>query len=133
GSPTAAQLRALRRERARRLHPAGSAHRSAPPRGGAASAGTAPARFEIFDSLHECWSPVPPTAGPWQIADALCWVLPDGRLLVGGLSSTTYSTYDPSSGRWSTTKTRTTRDEVSTLPSRRPSRADPVVIVRLSD
>ncbi len=124
--PTAAQLRALRRERARGQHPAGSAHRRAPARSAAGAH-----RFEIFDSLTGRWSPVPPTAGPWQVADALCWVLPDGRLLVGGLSSTSYSTYDPASRRWTTTRSDSSGGD--TASTRRRAGAAPVVIIRLSD
>ncbi|HLI57270.1 MAG TPA: hypothetical protein VKY26_09610 [Actinomycetota bacterium] len=134
GGPTASQLRALRRERARRQHPAGSAHRSAPARGGAGPSGPpGAARFEIFDSLTGCWSPVPATAGPSQVADALCWVLPDGKLLVGGLSSTTYSTYDPISGRWTMMRAGGDLAKESSEPARKGAAAGRVVIVRLSD
>lgn len=138
GGPTAAQLRALRRERARRQHPAGSAHRSAPARGGSVSGpgaggGSGAARFEIFDALTGCWAPVPATAGPWQVADALCWVLPDGRLLVGGLSSTTYSTYDPASRRWTMMRRGSGPAMGPLVAGRRGAAPDPLVIVRLSD
>lgn len=131
GGPTAAQLRALRRERARRQHPAGSALRRPAARAATVGSGKSPARFEVFDSLRGCWSPVPPTPGPSQVADALCWVLPDGRLLVGGLSSRTYSTYDPASRRWTTTHAAAEGGDTSL--ARRGTRHAPVVVVRLSD
>lgn len=100
--PTAAQLRMLRREAARQAHPAGSAHRSCPRPQPTSERGTA---FEIFNPLTEHWAPVP-DGGPARVADALCWLLPDGRLLVGGLTSTTFSTYDPATHQWSTAQAR---------------------------
>lgn len=88
-TPGPEHLRALRRDRARRMHPAGSAHR-------------APAPFEVYDTLTGAWAPAPGDADPAGAGDALCWVLPDGRFMVGGLSGGNWSSYDPGSGRWPT-------------------------------
>jgi hypothetical protein len=99
--PAPAQLRALRREQARRIHPAGSGHRSS----GAARSG-AGTSFGIYNPLTSTWAPVPHQGQPARVGDALCWFLPDGRLVVGGVASSFCSTYDPGTNRWSTARSR---------------------------
>lgn len=92
-----AQLRALRREQARRVHPAGSAHRSA-------GRATESLRLEIYNPLTSTWAAVP-AGGPARVGDALCSRLPDGRVLIclaGRAASGPCATYDPSTGQWST-------------------------------
>ena len=93
----AAHLRALRREQARRVHPAGSAHRSA----GRSTDGL---RLEIYNPLTSTWAAVPPVGGA-QVGDALCSRLPDGRVLIslaGRAATGPCATYNPATGQWST-------------------------------
>lgn len=96
-APDGARLRALHREQARRVHPAGSAHRSA-------GRSTDSLRLELYNPLTSTWVAVPP-GGLARVGDALCSRLPDGRVLIcraGRAASGPCATYDPSTGQWST-------------------------------
>jgi hypothetical protein len=128
--PTAAQLRALARERAKRQHPAGSGRRGGPGNPAGGHRGVAP--MEIYDPLTGAWSPLPPGPGPARVAEALCWVLPDGRCLIGGVASRTYSTYDPASQQWSTARRPGPGRPGNPRSVRCTADTDPVVVVRLT-
>lgn len=97
-SDAGAQLRALRRDKARRVHPAGSAHRIAD------RSADGP-RLEIYNPLTSTWATIPSVGQRAQVGDALCARLPDGRVLIsaaGRAASGPCATYDPATGQWST-------------------------------
>ncbi|HEU5002161.1 MAG TPA: hypothetical protein VFW71_05205 [Actinomycetota bacterium] len=123
-SLAATQLRGLRRDQARRVHPAGSAHRSA-------DRATDGLRLEIYNPLTSTWAAVPPAAGRARVGDALCSRLPDGRVLIaqaGRASSGPCAVYDPTTGQWSTAPGREPAG-----PRRRGSAGPSVIAVRRSE
>lgn len=55
---------------------------------------------EIYNPVTNTWSPI--ALPPWaQVGDAACCVLPDGRLMIGALSSGACEIYDPATNTWS--------------------------------
>lgn len=114
--PTAAQLRSLRHPpEGRRQVPSAAGH-------GAAASRT----LEIYNPLTATWSPVPNGVTRAQVGEAVCCLLPDGRLLIGGPASGSCATYDPAAQRWSTAP-------VQPSGARRGAGAGSVIVIRLSD
>jgi hypothetical protein len=59
-------------------------------------------RGEIYDPVADTWTPIP--LPPWAtVGDAACCVLPDGRVMIGALSTGDCLVFDPTSSSWSTT------------------------------
>ena len=57
---------------------------------------------EIYDPVANVWSVLPTPAGWTTIGDASCCVLPDGRVMIGGVGNPDSRTaiYDPVSNTW---------------------------------
>jgi hypothetical protein len=54
---------------------------------------------EIYDPVADTWTPIP--LPPWQqVGDAACCLLPDGRLMIGALTTPDCLIYDPVSDQW---------------------------------
>jgi hypothetical protein len=56
---------------------------------------------EIYDPFKDTWTAIPEPSMLPDVGDAACCVLPDGRVLVGALSSTASAIFDPTSSSWS--------------------------------
>ena len=126
-APTPAQLRDLKR-----MHPAyqGRLFRADGKAGAPSdSQGAGDRKMEIYDPLTSSWSAVPRGAGRAQVGEAVCCILPDGRFLIGGLSSASCATYDPGTNRWSTTPMRPARAG----SSRRSGGPTSVIAVRMTN
>lgn len=127
-SPTPAQLRNLKR-----VHPAYQGRLARAGGNGARRApGLGAGRMEIYNPLTATWSAVPGGAGRAQVGDAVCFELPDGRLLIGGQASSSCATYDPGTDCWSTSQASSTRHRRTSTPSRRGAPAS-VIAVRVSN
>lgn len=55
---------------------------------------------EIYDPVSDTWSPIPSPTGWPKVGDASSCVLPDGRFMIGALSSPACIIYDPNSNSW---------------------------------
>jgi hypothetical protein len=57
---------------------------------------------EIYDPVTDSWSPI--STPPWPtVGDAATCVLPDGKVMIGSISSGACLIYDPSTDSWATT------------------------------
>jgi Kelch motif len=56
---------------------------------------------EIYDPVSDTWTSIPQPSMLPEVGDAACCVLPDGRVLVGALSTTACAIYDPGTNSWS--------------------------------
>jgi hypothetical protein len=56
-------------------------------------------RGEIYDPVADAWTPI--ALPPWPtVGDASCCLLPDGRLVIGGLTTPECIIYDPVTDTW---------------------------------
>jgi Kelch motif protein len=55
---------------------------------------------EIYDPVSDTWSAIPSPPGWTEVGDASCCILPDGRLMIGALSSPQCTIYDLVSNSW---------------------------------
>lgn len=55
---------------------------------------------EIYDPVHNTWTPIPAPPGWTSIGDAPCCVLPDGRVLVGLINGPATAIYDSFANSW---------------------------------
>ena len=70
-------------------------------------------RGEIYDPVADTWTPIPPP--PWPIVgDAACCVLPDGRLLIGALTTPECLIYDPMTSTWQAAASKAIRSNEET-------------------
>lgn len=70
-------------------------------------------RGEIYDPVADSWTPIP--LPPWGIVgDAACCVLPDGRLLIGALTTPECIIYDPVTATWSPAASKAVRSNEET-------------------
>lgn len=56
---------------------------------------------EIYDPVLNRWTSIAPPAGWTAVGDAPCCVLPDGRLILGSISSTATAIFDPATDTFS--------------------------------
>jgi hypothetical protein len=56
---------------------------------------------ELYDPKTDTWKTLPTPSGWTAIGDAPCCVLPDGRVLLGSILTTSTAAYDPQSNSWS--------------------------------
>jgi hypothetical protein len=58
---------------------------------------------EIYDPVADSWTVLPTPTGWTAIGDAICCVLPDGRVIIGSVGNPDSSTaiYDPVTNKWS--------------------------------
>jgi hypothetical protein len=76
-------------------------------------------RGEIYDPVADSWSPIPAPTGWSTVGDAACCILPDGRLMIGALTTTQCAIYDPVTNSWSAaanTALRTNEESWVLLP-----------------
>jgi Kelch motif len=69
---------------------------------------------EIYDPVSDSWSPIPSPPGWPQVGDATCCVLPDGRFMIGALTSSLCIIYDPSTNSWSPAASKAIRSNEET-------------------
>jgi hypothetical protein len=69
---------------------------------------------EIYDPVSDSWSPIPSPPGWAQVGDAACCILPDGRLMIGALTSPQCAVYDPVSNSWSPAASKAVRPNEET-------------------
>ena len=69
---------------------------------------------EIYDPVSDSWTPIPPPPGWASVGDASCCVLPDGRLMIGALTTPQCAIYDPVSDTWSTAANKAVRSNEET-------------------
>jgi hypothetical protein len=70
-------------------------------------------RGEIYDPVADSWTPI--SLPPWaQVGDAACSILPDGRLLIGALTSPECLIYDPTTDSWAAAADKAVRSNEET-------------------
>ena len=69
---------------------------------------------EIYDPVSDDWTPIPPPPGWAEVGDAVCTVLPDGRFMIGRLTTPECATYDPVSNSWSPAASKAVRSNEET-------------------
>lgn len=69
---------------------------------------------EIYDPVSDSWSPIPSPPGWAQVGDAACCLLPDGRLMIGALTSPDCAIYDPATDSWSAAASKAVRSNEET-------------------
>jgi hypothetical protein len=69
---------------------------------------------EIYDPVSDTWSPIPPPPGWSMVGEASCCLLPDGRIMIGALTSTSCIIYDPSTNSWSPAASKAVRSNEET-------------------
>jgi hypothetical protein len=57
-------------------------------------------RGEIYAPVSDSWTPIPSPPGWATVGDASCCILPDGRLMIGALTSPQCAIYNPVSNSW---------------------------------
>lgn len=66
-------------------------------------------RCEIYDPVADSWTIIPSPPGWDIVGDAACCVLPDGRFMIGALTTTQCAIYDPASNSWSAAASKAIR------------------------
>jgi hypothetical protein len=69
---------------------------------------------EIYDPVTDSWSPIPSPPGWPQVGDASCCILPDGRLMIGGLVTPQCTIFDPVTNTWSAAASKAVRPNEET-------------------
>ena len=70
-------------------------------------------RGEIYDPVADTWTPIP--LPPWtQVGDAACCLLPDGRLMIGALTTPECLIYDPVTDQWEPAASKAIRSNEET-------------------
>ncbi|KWE98819.1 hypothetical protein WL80_32740 [Burkholderia ubonensis] len=65
------------------------------------NAGSDTKTCEIYDPILDAWTDLTPPAGWTQVGDAICAVLPDGRVLLGSIGTTNTAIFDPATDTFS--------------------------------
>ena len=69
---------------------------------------------EIYDPELDAWSPIPSPPGWAMVGDAACCVFPDGRFMIGALTTTDCAIYDPTTNAWSVAASKSVRSNEET-------------------
>src|SRR5712692_3591140 len=70
-------------------------------------------RGEIYDPVADSWTPI--SLPPWpQVGDAVCCVLPEGRLMIGSLPTPECLIYDPATDSWTAAANKAVRSNEET-------------------
>jgi hypothetical protein len=69
---------------------------------------------EIYDPVGDEWKSIPEPSMLPEVGDAACCVLPNGKVLVGALSTTACAIYDPVAGSWSSAASKAVRSNEET-------------------
>ena len=69
---------------------------------------------EIYDPVADEWKSIPEPSMLPEVGDAACCVLPNGKVLVGALSTTACAIYDPVAGSWSSAASKAVRSNEET-------------------
>jgi hypothetical protein len=77
-------------------------------------AGTDTNQGEIYDPVTDSWTPIPPPPGWSQVGDAASSMLPDGRLMIGALTTPRCAIYDPATDTWSDAASKAIRSNEET-------------------
>lgn len=64
---------------------------------------------EIYDPVHDTWTAIPTPPGWTQVGDASSCILPDGRLMIGGLLDGRCVIYNPTTNAWTNAATKAVR------------------------
>jgi Kelch motif len=69
---------------------------------------------EIYDPVSDSWTPIPSPPGWAIVGDASCCILPDGRLMIGALTTPQCAIYDPVANSWSAAANKAIRSNEET-------------------
>jgi Kelch motif len=69
---------------------------------------------EIYDPVTDTWSPIPSPPGWTMVGDASCCILPDGRLMIGALTTPQCAIFDPVTDTWSAAASKAVRSNEET-------------------
>lgn len=69
---------------------------------------------EIYDPVSDTWTPIPTPPGWPEVGDAASCILPNGRLMIGALTSPACIIYDPVSNSWSPAASKAVRSNEET-------------------
>lgn len=69
---------------------------------------------EIYDPVSDTWSPIPTPPGWPIVGDAASCILPDGRLMIGALTSPACIIYDPVTNSWTPAASKAVRSNEET-------------------
>lgn len=69
---------------------------------------------EIYDPVSDTWTSIPSPPGWAIVGDASCCILPDGRLMIGALTTPQCAIYDPVSNSWSAAANKAIRSNEET-------------------
>ena len=69
---------------------------------------------EIYDPASDSWSAIPSPPGWATVGDAACCVLPDGKLMIGALTTPDCTIFDPSTNTWSPAASKAVRSNEET-------------------
>lgn len=64
---------------------------------------------EIYDPVADTWTAIPTPPGWTQVGDASSCILPDGRLMIGGLLDGRCTIYNPATNSWTAAATKAVR------------------------
>jgi hypothetical protein len=69
---------------------------------------------EIFDPVTDTWAAIPSPPGWANVGDASCCILPDGRMMIGALTTPLCAIFDPVSDSWSAAASKAVRSNEET-------------------
>jgi hypothetical protein len=69
---------------------------------------------EIYDPVTDTWTQIPEPSMLPEVGDGACAVLPDGKVLVGALTTTACAIYDPVANSWSAADSTAVRSNEAT-------------------
>lgn len=77
-------------------------------------AGNDTTRGEIYDPVANTWTPIPPPPGWTMVGDASCCILPDGRLMIGALTTGECAIFNPVTDSWTPAASKAVRSNEET-------------------
>jgi hypothetical protein len=69
---------------------------------------------EIYDPVSNSWTPIPSPPGWADVGDAVCCLFPDGRFMIGALSTPDCTIYDPVTDSWTAAASKAVRSNEET-------------------